>query len=541
MSSVSVRRPVLVGAVTGAAVMLLVLLTGIRGGVLLVPLFVGASVGLAAAHRGAAAHTALAAGVGAALLCIGLAAGLAFVALVFLVGSASTTQPGLGDRVLALLVAAAGVTVAVRSVWPAVGVAMVAVACLVLVPPLGRPIEVHPAHGLAAPDYPPTPRDDPRRGLPLAGGTVSLTKSKIFYINGEGGDPTHRLIARWRPPLGLVPEQTPITDLCGPIGQPCPRWFLDDPKRSVAPADEPQLGPRAGAGRPRAGARPRGGRAGSRRSRGASGSGRGSGGAGWCGSRCSRRVAPSSGARGRADGSHLTDPHLGRSFRDNVVIWGRLMMGRRIFLAGWLTLALTAAWAPGAHAATDFYSSFESGDPAPTGRAPPRRTRRATRRCPASPAARRPGSRATSATRSSPSRPARENPPNETAERLDDGDVNTKWLAFEPTGWVRLPALRAGQGRPATRSPPPTTRPGATRRTGSSRAPTTAAPGRRSTRRPARTSPTASRPRSTTSPTPPAVQLLPARTSPPTTATASSSSPSSSSPTATRRPRRRPT
>ena len=30
-----------------------------------------------------------------------------------------------------------------------------------------------------------------------------------------------------------------------------------------------------------------------------------------------------------------------------------------------------------------------------------------------------------------------ENPPGETAERLNDGDVNSKWLAFEPTGWVR--------------------------------------------------------------------------------------------------------
>ena len=101
--------------------MLLVLPTGIRGGLLFVPLFVGASVGLATARRGAATHTAVAAGVGAALLATALASGLAFVALVFLFGNASTTQPGLGDRVLALLVAAAGVAVAVRSVWPAVG------------------------------------------------------------------------------------------------------------------------------------------------------------------------------------------------------------------------------------------------------------------------------------------------------------------------------------------------------------------------------------------------------------------------------------
>jgi hypothetical protein len=37
---------VLIGAFSGAAVMLLVLLTGIRGGALFVPVFVGAAVGL---------------------------------------------------------------------------------------------------------------------------------------------------------------------------------------------------------------------------------------------------------------------------------------------------------------------------------------------------------------------------------------------------------------------------------------------------------------------------------------------------------------
>ena len=41
-------------------------------------------------------------------------------------------------------------------------------------------------------------------------------------------------------------------------------------------------------------------------------------------------------------------------------------MGRRVLLAVGLAAALMAASAPGARAATDFYSSFESGDPAPT-------------------------------------------------------------------------------------------------------------------------------------------------------------------------------
>jgi predicted alpha-1,2-mannosidase len=31
-----------------------------------------------------------------------------------------------------------------------------------------------------------------------------------------------------------------------------------------------------------------------------------------------------------------------------------------------------------------------------------------------------------------------DNPPNETVQRVVDGDVNTKWLAFAPTGWVQV-------------------------------------------------------------------------------------------------------
>ena len=59
MSSVSVRRPVLVGAFTGAAVMLLVLPTGIRGGVLFVPLVRGRVRGAGGcASRGGDAHRA---------------------------------------------------------------------------------------------------------------------------------------------------------------------------------------------------------------------------------------------------------------------------------------------------------------------------------------------------------------------------------------------------------------------------------------------------------------------------------------------------
>ena len=94
-----------------------------------------------------------------------------------------------------------------------------------------------------------------------------------------------------------------------------------------------------------------------------------------------------------------------------------------------------------------------------------------------------------------------ENAPGETAERLNDGDVNSKWLAFESDRLDPLRALRAGGGRPLRARPPPTTRPSATRATGSSRARTTAPTGPRSTRRATRTSASASRPRSTASTT----------------------------------------
>ena len=82
-------------------------------------------------------------------------------------------------------------------------------------------------------------------------------------------------------------------------------------------------------------------------------------------------------------------------------------MGRRIYLAGWLTLALTAAWAPGAHAATDFYSSFESGDPAPTWENTAETDAQGNKKMSGVTGSSTPGSPATSATRSSRSRRAR--------------------------------------------------------------------------------------------------------------------------------------
>ena len=112
-------------------------------------------------------------------------------------------------------------------------------------------------------------------------------------------------------------------------------------------------------------------------------------------------------------------------------------MGRRIFSAGWLTLALIAAWAPSARAATDFYSSFESGDPAPTWENTAETDAQGNKKMSGVTGSSTPGIPGNIRDKVVAVTASAENPPSETAERLDDGDVNTKWLAFEPTGWVR--------------------------------------------------------------------------------------------------------
>ena len=123
-------------------------------------------------------------------------------------------------------------------------------------------------------------------------------------------------------------------------------------------------------------------------------------------------------------------------------------MGRRVLLAVGLAVALMAAIAaPAAHAATDFYSSFESGDPRRRGRTPRRSTRTATRRCRASPAARRPGSPATSRDNVVAVTASGENPPGETTESLVDGDVEQQVAGVRADRLGPARARRAGRGR----------------------------------------------------------------------------------------------
>ena len=96
----------------------------------------------------------------------------------------------------------------------------------------------------------------------------------------------------------------------------------------------------------------------------------------------------------------------------------------------WLPAAATAAALIGAApaAAADFTSGFEAADPAPIQNT----TVEASGVSGTKPGL--PGSvmdKVTAVTANS------DNPPNETAPKLADGDVNTKWLTFTTTGWAQ--------------------------------------------------------------------------------------------------------
>src|SRR3954470_15210634 len=113
-------------------------------------------------------------------------------------------------------------------------------------------------------------------------------------------------------------------------------------------------------------------------------------------------------------------------------------MGRRVLLAVGLAVALPAAMAaPAAHAATDFYSSFESGDPAPTWESTAEVDSHGDKKMSGVTGNSSPGIPGNIREKVVPATAAAETPPGEPAERLNDGTVNSKWLAFEPTGWVR--------------------------------------------------------------------------------------------------------
>src|SRR3954468_19181241 len=112
-------------------------------------------------------------------------------------------------------------------------------------------------------------------------------------------------------------------------------------------------------------------------------------------------------------------------------------MGRRVLLAVGVAIVLMTASAPGARAATDFFSSFESGDPAPTWESTAETDAHGNKKMSGVTGSSSPGIPGNIRDKVVAVTASAENPPGETAERLNDGDVNSKWLAFEPTGWVR--------------------------------------------------------------------------------------------------------
>jgi hypothetical protein len=58
-----------------------------------------------------------------------------------------------------------------------------------------------------------------------------LEREGIASVNGEGGDPTHQLVARSHLLPGVLVHSTEVTELCGPLGSPCwdPRGRLPTP------------------------------------------------------------------------------------------------------------------------------------------------------------------------------------------------------------------------------------------------------------------------------------------------------------------------
>ena len=109
----------------------------------------------------------------------------------------------------------------------------------------------------------------------------------------------------------------------------------------------------------------------------------------------------------------------------------------RVLLAGWLAVALWAAWVPGASAATEFFSSFEDSEPAPTWENTAETDAAGNKKMSGVTGSSTPGIPGNIREQVVAVTASAENPPSETAERVNDGDVNSKWLAFEPNGWIR--------------------------------------------------------------------------------------------------------
>ena len=100
-------------------------------------------------------------------------------------------------------------------------------------------------------------------------------------------------------------------------------------------------------------------------------------------------------------------------------------MGRRVLLTVGLAAALMAASVPGARAATDFYSSFESGEPAPTWESTAEVDSHGNKKMSGVTGSSSPGIPGNIRDKVVAVTASAENPPGETAERLNDGDVNS--------------------------------------------------------------------------------------------------------------------
>src|SRR6476620_251145 len=103
-------------------------------------------------------------------------------------------------------------------------------------------------------------------------------------------------------------------------------------------------------------------------------------------------------------------------------------MGRRVLLAVGLVVTLMAATAaPAALAATDFDSSFESGDPAPTWENTAEVDSHGDKKMSGVTGSSSPGIPGNIRDKVVAVTASAENPPSETAEQVNDGDVNSKW------------------------------------------------------------------------------------------------------------------
>ena len=112
-------------------------------------------------------------------------------------------------------------------------------------------------------------------------------------------------------------------------------------------------------------------------------------------------------------------------------------MRRRFLVAGLLAVALTGAWAPTAGAATDFFSSFEESESPPTWESTAETDENGVKRMSGVTGDSSPGIPGNIRDQVVAVTASAENAPGETAARLNDGDVNSKWLAFESTAWIR--------------------------------------------------------------------------------------------------------